>query len=157
MAVVLHPHNRWWIALAAIAASMWAIAVSSPWGTMGKGRAVEADGPVRAATAVSDVFGSPVHVARSHRRAVRGSHKRIVLCSGIAGAGDPNDDGASGDPDEDDDNETSKFLDSDDNTDVMIIACFHEAVPYLIACPCASATWTAPPSSHFPTPQPLRC
>jgi hypothetical protein len=70
---------------------------------------------------------------------------------------DPNDDTTSGDPDEDDDNETSKFLDSDDNTDGTTIPCLQETVLYLIACQCASVTWTAPPSSHFPMPQQLRC
>ena len=79
------------------------------------------------------------------------------MCSATGVAGDPNDDGTSGDPDEDDDNETSKFLDSDDNTDVACLVWLHEMVPYLIAEQCASLTGTAPPLRTFPMRQQLRC
>jgi hypothetical protein len=112
---------------------------------------------VQAATAVPDVSDSLVRVVWPERRSTLGSRKRPTACSAIAGAGDPNDDETSGDPDEDDDNETSKFLNGGDDTDVPIIACFQEKVPYLSAPQCALVTWTEPPSSPFLTSQRLRC
>ena len=113
--------------------------------------------PLVPASAHSDGSGSPVRVAGSRRRTIPGSHKRIVVCSATGVAGDPNDDGTSGDPDEDDDNETSKFLDSDDNSDVACLVWLHEMGPYLIADQCAFLTGPAHLSAPFPMLQQLRC
>jgi hypothetical protein len=177
MAFLPHAQNRSWLAFAVIAGTMWAIADSSTRGTMGgvhstvasditddRGGAPsdQAQAPAEhrhlsPASALADGSGSPVRVAGSRRRTIPGSHKRIVMCSATGVAGDPNDDGTSGDPDEDDDNETSKFLNSDNNTEVACMVWLQEMVPYLIADHCATLTGPAQDSSHSPMLQPLRC
>jgi hypothetical protein len=177
MTFLSHPHKRSWLTLAVLAGTMWAIADSSTRGTVGGVRSTVASDitddrggtpsnqtqapdeqrPLVAAPARADGSGSPVRVAGSRRRTIPGSHKRIVVCSATRVAGDPNDDGTSGDPDEDDDNETSKFLNCDDNTDVACPVWLQEMVPYLIADQCASLTGPAQPSSQFPMRQQLRC
>ena len=68
------------------------------------------------------VLAHPGHVARLRSGSTHRSHKRPLAIPKIVLSNDPNDDGTSGDPDEDDDNETSKFLNNSDDTDVPIMA-----------------------------------
>jgi hypothetical protein len=112
-------------------------------------------GPRGAATAVRVQPASP---ARLRSGSIHRSHKYPFAIPRIVRSYDTNYDETSGDPDEDDDNETSKFLNSSDDTSVPIIAWLPEVVPFLIA-----LTDPSPPartetlSPLFLTLQRLRC
>lgn len=115
------------------------------------------DGPDTAATAVITPSGFPVHVARWRSGSTHRSHKRLLVVPKIVLSNDPSDDGTSGDPDEDDDNETSKFLNGPDDTDVPIMAWCQEMAPCSVLRECAPLTWISPSSSSLPMLQRLRC
>jgi hypothetical protein len=112
---------------------------------------------VAIATALRVQPGFPVRVGHLRKGSARRSHEHLPAVPRIVHLYDPNDDTTSGDPDEDDDNETSDFLNGSDDTDVPIMAWCQEMAPCAIPLECAPVTWTAPPSSHFLTLQRLRC
>ena len=60
--------------------------------------------------AVHGQSGLSVYVAHLRRSSAHRFHKRPLVVTKVTPSNDPSDDGTSNDPDEDDDNETSKFL-----------------------------------------------
>ncbi len=116
-----------------------------------------ADGRDGASMTVRVQPGFPVPVTRLRSRSAHKSHKHHFELPKVVVSNDPNDDGTSGDPDEDDDNETSKFVNGPDDTDAPIMEWCQELAPFRILHECAPATATPYPSSAFLTLQRLRC
>jgi len=127
------------------------------WSRGGRAGLKETSPPHGAAVAVPAHPGSPFHVSRLRSGSIHRSHTHPPAVPKIVLSNDPNDDGTSGDPDEDDDNETSKFLSNFDDTDAPIMAWCQVMAPCPITHECATVTCTAPPSSTLLTLQRLRC
>ena len=98
----------------------------------------------------------PRQVARLRSGSAHHSLKNLFAVAKVV-QNDPNDDGTSGDPDDDDYSETSILFDRPGDKEVLISAWSRDNVCVSIDSECLPITWTVPLSASLPLLQQLRC